>query len=63
MYDIPIPTEIDGKVLYNILKEDNIIRDRFVTSQKSEIHHKNASLSREEKVLIEDRLRKLGYLS
>jgi predicted AlkP superfamily phosphohydrolase/phosphomutase len=63
LYDIPIPTEIDGKVLYNILKEDIAVKDRVVISHKSEIHHMNASLSSEEKVLIEDRLRKLGYLS
>jgi predicted AlkP superfamily phosphohydrolase/phosphomutase len=59
IYGIPLPTEIDGKPMDEIL--------RFVLPEKEAISVKETSgdyneLSDREKALIEERLKRLGYI-
>jgi len=63
LLDLPVPTDIDGKVLKDIYSEDSQLFRRPVKYRKPiEKREEIAGLSDKEKKRIKERLRKLGYL-
>jgi predicted AlkP superfamily phosphohydrolase/phosphomutase len=63
IFGIPLQEEIDGKVLLEIFDEQADFLKRSEISEKILEKPISKELSEEEKALINDRLRKLGYIS
>lgn len=60
LYGIPTPADIDGVPLKEIFTRDFNERELIDTSDEGDVHE---GLTEEEKNLIEERLKKLGYIS
>lgn len=65
LFGIPVPKDMDGKVLIDIFKEDSASAKRKVIfSQPEKIKERQTfKMSREDERKVEERLRNLGYLS
>jgi hypothetical protein len=63
IFGIPLQEEIDGKVLLEIFDEQADFLKRSEISEKILEKPISKELSEEEKALVNDRLRKLGYIS
>jgi predicted AlkP superfamily phosphohydrolase/phosphomutase len=63
LFGIPIPEDIDGKVLLDLFVEKTDFEEISEISGDLFIDEPNATISNEDKALIEDRLRRLGYIS
>ena len=63
LFGIPIPDDMDGRVLEGIFDKDISVikRKENVTLNKAE--NASRSLEEDEIALIEERLKKLGYIS
>jgi len=64
MMGVPIPTDMDGRVLKEIFKEgtDPAVREITYQKPKPEIARKKMVWSKEDEERVKERLRKLGYL-
>lgn len=63
LFGIPIPEDIDGKVLLDLFDEKTDFEERTEFSRDPILDEPSTLLSVEDKALIEDRLKKLGYVS
>jgi len=63
IFGIPHQNEMDGRILDEIFCEDAELLDKEVMELSEKEGMEPRELSEEEKALIEDRLRKLGYIS
>jgi predicted AlkP superfamily phosphohydrolase/phosphomutase len=62
-FGIPMQNEMDGRVLDEIFKDDSRFPERSAVKPIKECELEVSSFDEEEKALIEERLRKLGYIS
>ncbi len=62
-FGIPMQDEMDGRVLDEIFKDDSRFSERSAVKPMIEGESDVSSFDDEEKTLIEERLRKLGYIS
>jgi arylsulfatase A-like enzyme len=60
-FGIPIPNEMDGRIIKEIFRENYEVDTKNVVNSLKEDKKDNLGLDEEEKALIEERLRKLGY--
>jgi predicted AlkP superfamily phosphohydrolase/phosphomutase len=63
IYGIPVPGDVDGKTLYNLFSNSASFDERSEETASLDDEGEVQTLSDAEKALIEERLRKLGYLS
>ena len=65
MFGIPVPRDMDGRILKEIFKEDSFSAKREVKFSWPDNINKNqvSEMSRKDEIKIEERLRSLGYLS
>jgi len=63
VYGVPITGDIDGKIIYDLFSDSARFNERSVITGPLSDEGDVKTLSNEEKALIEERLRKLGYLS
>jgi len=62
LFGIPLPREIDGRVLEEIFTEDAEITEREASASLGGRRARKVDLDEEERALIEARLRRLGYI-
>jgi len=65
IYDLPIPKDIDGRVLTEIIKEDYLKDHPILYSEKSsqkEVTSKMIKINETMQRIIEERLKELGYI-
>ncbi|MBD3355046.1 hypothetical protein GF361_03605 [Candidatus Woesearchaeota archaeon] len=65
MYDIPIPDDMNGRVIKNIFNEDSGLAKKKVKYQKSKneiVFSEKKKISSKDEVQIKEKLKKLGYL-
>jgi predicted AlkP superfamily phosphohydrolase/phosphomutase len=63
LYGIPIPEDIDGKVLLDLFDKKTDFIEKTEISGDLLVDESSVIISAEDKALIEDRLRRLGYIS
>ena len=63
LFGIPLPGDMDGRVLEEIFTEDAEIPEREELTPSGSRKALNVGLNEEEKALIEARLRRLGYIA
>jgi predicted AlkP superfamily phosphohydrolase/phosphomutase len=61
-FGVPIPDDVDGKPINEIFIDGALIKQKEEITKES-IMEQDTALSSEEKALIEERLRKLGYIT
>ena len=63
IFGIPLSDELDGRVLDEIFEGNGAFPSRVETRDSEDEEDREMELSEEEKALIEERLRSLGYIS
>jgi arylsulfatase A-like enzyme len=63
IFGIPLSDELDGRVLNEIFEGNKVFPSRVETRDSEDEEDREMELSEEEKALIEERLRSLGYIS
>lgn len=61
-FGVPLQDDMDGKILDTIFEDDSFIREREAVKPLVEGESDVSEFDDEEKALIEERLRKLGYI-
>ena len=62
IFNLPIPNDVDGRVLKEIFQRESDLAKRDITYQEFHVERKEYPWTKEEEEEIQQRLRELGYL-